>query len=99
MEAETAPMGDMGAGFTVDAPAAVLPGREASFESLIADARNAAAQEGPLRVFAAAEYRGVIYEFSTDDSGTRLWWRDAAEGVVPILSPGTVSELWTDIGY
>ena len=87
------------AAFTVDAPASVLPGREGDFEALLSDAGgpgDGTPQE--LQVIAAAEYRGVIYEFSADPSGSRLYWRDAAEGVTPILSPADPSALWACIG-
>ena len=47
-------------------------------------------------VIAYVEYRGVIYEFSSD--GTYLYWRDAAEGAEPNLSPAAPDALWDILG-
>lgn len=76
---------------TLDSPALVPEGQETSFEALLADA-GIAPGDG-LTVFSYVEYRGVIYEFSTD--GERLIWRDAAEGF-PTVSPAPV-EAFLDI--
>lgn len=87
------------AGFTWESPAQVPAGREADFEALIQDAGwpNGVPQT-PWEVFTAVEYQGIIYEFLTDPDGEFLLWRDAAESVVAIHSPGTVAELWDIIG-
>ena len=80
--------------YPLDAPASVPKGREADFEALLGsvladDAMGAA-------VIAYVEYRGVIYEFSSD--GACLYWRDAAEGAEPILSPADPDALWDILG-
>ena len=85
--------------YTWENPAQVPAGREADFEALVQDAGW---QDGvpstPWQVFAAVEYQGIIYEFLTDPDEEFLLWRDAAETVVAIHSPGTVDDLWDIIG-
>lgn len=74
--------------YTLDAPASVPEGREADFETLLKDA-HIAPPDG-RDIIAYVEYRGVIYEFSTD--GEVLVWRDAAEGM-PVTSTASVEAL------
>ena len=87
-EAEEAPV------FTVPA------GREAAFEALLTDAGWSDGQlPSSLRTLARVEYRGVIYEFLTDEpDGAFLLWRDAAEGVDPVRSAGTPGDLLDLLG-
>lgn len=80
-------------GYTLSAPAAVPAGRESDFEALLSDAGTMGA--GPFHVVCYVEYRGVIYEFMTDESETLLLWRDAAEGF-PAQSQSDLAAL-TDI--
>ena len=87
------------AGYTWETPAQVPAGREADFEALIQDAGwPDGVPQVQWQVFTAVEYQGVIYEFLTDPDGEFLLWRDAAESVVAIHSPGTVADLWDIIG-
>ena len=95
---------DMGAAassaavYTIENPAYVPEGREDAFRSLLSDARWPDGEpEAEWHAIAAVEYRGVIYEFLTDDGENYLLWRDAAEGL-PVHSPGTVAELWAVLG-
>ena len=95
---------DMGAAessaavYTIENPAYVPEGREDAFRSLLSDARWPDGEpEAAWHAIAAVEYRGVIYEFLTDDGENYLLWRDAAEGL-PVHSPGTVAELWAVLG-
>ena len=88
-----------GAGYTWENPAYVPEGREGDFEALIQDAGwPDGVPQTAWQVFTAVEYQGIIYEFLTDPDGEYLLWRDAAETVVAIHSPGTVDELWDIIG-
>lgn len=88
-----------GTAYTRDDPAQVPAGREADFEALIQDAGwPDGVPQTSWEVFAAVEYRGVIYEFLTDPDGEYLLWRDAAETVVAIHSPGTVADILSIIG-
>ncbi len=73
----------------IDAPLSVPAGREADFEALLRDAGRTPGTG--WEIVAYVEYRGVIYEFTSD--GTSLSWRDAAEGM-PALSPASLDELW-----
>lgn len=81
--------------YTRDAPASVPEGREADFEALLLDARwgDAGAPAADWSVIAAVEYRGVVYEFLTDENEEYLLWQDAAEGM-PVHSPASVEALW-----
>lgn len=84
--------------YTWEHPAQVPEGREADFEALIQDAGwPDGVPQTDWKVFAAVEYQGVIYEFLTDPAEEYLLWRDAAETVVAIHSPGTVEALWAVI--
>ena len=84
--------------YTWEHPALVPEGREADFEALIQDAGwPDGVPQTDWKVFAAVEYQGVIYEFLTDPAEEYLLWRDAAETVVAIHSPGTVDALWAVI--
>ena len=88
-----------GTGYTWENPAQVPEDREADFEALIQDAGwPDGVPQTSWEVFTAVEYQGVIYEFLTDGDGEYLLWRDAAETVVAIHSPGTVEELLDIIG-
>ena len=80
--------------YPLDAPAAVPEGREADFEALLGTLRSDDTMGAA--VIAYVEYRGVIYEFSSD--GTYLYWRDAAEGAEPNLSPASPDALWDILG-
>lgn len=80
-------------GYTLSAPATVPAGRESDFEALLSDAGTMGT--GPFQVICYVEYRGVIYEFMTDESQSLLLWRDAAEGF-PAQSRSDFSAL-TDI--
>lgn len=85
--------------YTWEDPAQVPEGREADFEAIIQDAGwPDGVPQTDWQVFTAVEYQGVIYEFLTDPDGEFLLWRDAAETVIAIHSPGTVAELWDIIG-
>ena len=85
--------------YTLEAPAHVTEGREADFETLVSDAGQPdGGTDLPSHTIAYVEYRGVIYEFLSDPSGETLLWRDAAESVDAIRSPGTAEELWAVIG-
>ena len=82
--------------YTRDSPASVPPGKEADFEALIQASRwgDAGAPAADWEVIAAVEYKGIIYEFLTDEPQEEyLLWKDAAESVDPILSPCSVSDL------
>lgn len=72
--------------YTLDAPALVPAGREADFEALLTSAGIEPNEE--RAVFAYVEYRGVIWEFSTD--GEQLIWRDAAEGYPTVSSASPI---------
>lgn len=75
-------------------PAQVPAGREAEFEAILTDSgEEASMTTAAWNVIAYVEYRGVIYEFLADDAGQSLLWRDAAEGVFPIVSPKSPSDL------
>ena len=85
--------------YTRDNPAQVPAGREEDFEALIQDVGwPNGVPETSWEVFAAVEHQGVIYEFLTDPDGEYLLWRDAAETVVAIHSPGSVEDVWNIIG-
>ncbi len=99
MTADAAAKSPVRANYTWEDPAQVPEGREADFEKLI----RSAAADGELsledfHLTAAVEYHGVIYEFLTDDDEALLLWQDAAESTYPVLSPGTVADLWDIIG-
>lgn len=86
-------------GYTWENPAPVPAGRESDFEALLETARwDDGLPTSSFHVFTAVEYRGVIYEFLTNDDGEYLLWRDAAEGVTLNRSTGTVAELMDLIG-
>ncbi len=74
--------------FTLESPGQVPAERAADFEALLRDA--GVTPGGERTVLCYIEYRGVIYEFSSD--GAHLCWRDAAEGM-PAASPGSLYEL------
>ena len=78
----------------------VPAGQEAAFEALLTDSGRPDGQPlSPLRTLARVEYRGVIYEFLTDDpDGASLLWRDAAESVDPVRSAGTPGDLLDLLG-
>ncbi len=73
----------------------VPEGREADFQALITDAGYM--PEGDFHVIASVEYRGVIYEFLTDEEESCLLWRDAAEGL-SVCSLRSVADLWAVLG-
>lgn len=95
-EAEEAPMEEAAdeetaAGYDLSNPAAVPEGTEAAFEALLTDAGTM--PPASFHAFYAVEYRGVIYEFMTDEGEEYLLWRDAAEGL-PTLSQSSFDDLW-----
>ena len=90
-EQDTDILARLAALYTLDSPAFVPEGQEAFFESLLTDAGADPGDE--LTVFSYVEYRGGIYEFSTD--GHLLVWRDTAEGF-PTVSPAPI-EAFLDI--
>ncbi len=79
------------AGYTLESPASVPSGLESDFEALLDDAGAMIA--GPLHTVCVVEYRGVLYEFTTDEGESVLCWHDAAEGS-PRMSTHTPDELW-----
>ncbi len=73
----------------------VPEGREAEFESIITDSHEEPDfTTASWDVIAYVEYKGVVYEFLTDAEGQSLLWRDAAEGVYPIVSPQNAEALF-----
>lgn len=75
-------------------PAQVPAGREAEFEAVLTDSgEEVSMTTAAWNVIAYVEYRGVIYEFLADDAGQSLLWRDAAEGLFPIVSPKSPGDL------
>lgn len=73
------------------APSYVPAGREADFEALITGGGPAEADGETLRVLAAVEYDGVLYEFLTDESETALFWRKPGGELT--CSPGAPADL------
>lgn len=92
-EAANADYGARAVPSTIDEPLFVPDGREAEFEAVLQAVGNP--ETDGAQTVAYVEYRGVIYEFTTD--GENLFWRDAAEGM-PALSPASVDELWDILG-
>ena len=83
--------------YTLDAPARIPEGREADFEALLEDVGSPDGESAgcPCQVIAYVEYRGVIYEFLSEETdGELLLWRDAAEGADPMRSPASPAALW-----
>lgn len=75
-------------------PIQVPAGREAEFESIITDSHeDPDFTTASWDVIAYVEYNGIVYEFLTDAEGQSLLWRDAAEGVYPIVSPQNADAL------
>lgn len=80
-------------------PMQVPEGREAEFESIITDSHEEPDfTTASWDVIAYVEYKGVVYEFLTDAEGQSLLWRDAAEGVYPIVSPQNAETLLAILG-
>ncbi|MGM9615388.1 MAG: zf-HC2 domain-containing protein [Oscillospiraceae bacterium] len=76
------------------APMQVPAGREAEFEAIITDSHEEPNfTTASWDVIAYVEYKGIVYEFLTDAEGQSLLWRDAAEGVYPIVSPQNAEAL------
>lgn len=72
----------------------VPAGRESDFEAIITDSHQSPdISTASWTVIAYVEYKGVVYEFLSDADGQSLLWRDAAEGVYPIVSPQTPDAL------
>lgn len=92
---ESAAEADAAAGNSLPLETMQVPeGREAEFESIITDSHEEPDfTTASWDVIAYVEYRGVVYEFLTDAEGQSLLWRDAAEGVYPIVSPKNADSL------
>ena len=84
--------------YTWENPASVPEWKEMEFVALLrTDRQESDISEAELTPLAAVEYHGVIYEFLTDSDESVLYWKDAAEGAMLNLSPGTAADLWSII--
>jgi hypothetical protein len=89
---------DSGSAHSILDPAQVPEGRESDFEALLTDAGWPNGEpDVTWHSLYAAEYRGVIYEFLTDDQEQYLVWHDAAEGLYT-HSAAAVDDLWNIFG-